>query len=341
MEKRFEVDKTQISDVKISETIEIFTKNKDVTVMELFSHVSKLYENNKDNFKLFSDSLSSDVNYSSLNTNNTNIFNSSRPLGKYGDISLNELCVKIRDSQWEVILDKLPFTVNPLPLAMNFIGYNLILRSYMKYVHNRPYAPNLDNTTRQLQVTLRNRQLAAFVVIGAPLVLFGLKQSAISIKEIGSINIPLDSSTLSNTDNNNNLNLTNSSLFLLLSNINKKIPNWIKLFFKLLILIILVIKLLGFSSILDIINNKEYLKIYTYVTCSLFICYQFLNIFMLYIVAKKKIKISEFLPEFLINWLKEFEIMCQSKENIKEFKNIFYTDILIYLLIIILISVIL
>lgn len=93
----------------------------------------------------------------------------------------------------------------------------------------------------------------------------------------------------------------NSSLFLLLGNINKKIPNWVKLIFKLLFLSILVLKLLGFSSILDIFYNLYNLKIYIYITCLLAILYQILNIYLLYIFTNKNTKISEVLPEFIIN----------------------------------------
>jgi hypothetical protein len=49
--------------------------------------------------------------------------------------------------------------VNTIPVAMNFIGFNLILRSYIKHVHNRPYAPNLDIASRRKQEIGRNRSL--------------------------------------------------------------------------------------------------------------------------------------------------------------------------------------
>ncbi len=131
-----------------------------------------------------------------------------------------------------------------------------------------------------------------------------------------------------------------STLFLLLSNINNKIPDWLKIIFRLLFLSILIIKLLGFN-VLDIISNNYYLKMYCYISCSLVILYQILNILLLYLFSKNNIKIPEILPDFIINWLKEFEIMSSSKASIKEFKTTCYIEILLYVTIIILITLIL
>ena len=87
----------------------------------------------------------------------------------------------------------------------------------------------------------------------------------------------------------------------------KKIPNWLKLIFSLLLVIILVLKLLGLSS-LDVLNNPYYIKIFSYISCSLAIFYELLNLYLLHKFTNKNIKISEVLPEFIINWLQEFEV---------------------------------
>jgi hypothetical protein len=112
-----------------------------------------------------------------------------------------------------------------------------------------------------------------------------------------------------------------SGFFILLSNINKKIPYWIKILFRLVFLSILVLKLLGFTNILDIYNNLIYLKLFIYTSCSLVILYQLINIFLLYKFSNKNVKIPEILPEFLINWLKEFEFICQDPIGIFRIGN--------------------
>ena len=72
----------------------------------------------------------------------------------------------------------------------------------------------------------------------------------------------------------------------------------VKLILKLILLITLVLKLLGLSSIFEVLLNTYYLKIYTLTSCSLVILYQLSNIYLLYIFINKKPKIPEFLPEF-------------------------------------------
>ena len=95
--------------------------------------------------------------------------------------------------------------------------------------------------------------------------------------------------------------------------------------------------LLGFSSIFEVITNTYYLKMYTLTLCSLATLYQLSSIYLLYIFIKKNPKIPEFLPEFLINWLKEFEELSKAESGyFKDFKKSCYTEIAIYLVVIIL-----
>ena len=114
-------------------------------------------------------------------------------------------------------------------------------------------------------------------------------------------------------------------------------PSLVKLVFKLIFSIVLVLKLLGFSSIFEVITNTYYLKMYTLTLCSLATLYQLSSIYLLYIFIKKNPKIPEFLPEFLINWLKEFEELSKAESGyFKDFKKSCYTEIAIYLVVIIL-----
>jgi hypothetical protein len=96
----------------------------------------------------------------------------------------------------------------------------------------------------------------------------------------------------------------------------------------------LLLKLLGLGY-LEILNNVTYLKWLCYISCLFGIIYQLLNLFILYKFSKGNIKVSEILPEFVQNWLKEFEEICQNKEAIKEVRNMFYREILVYIFIII------
>ena len=130
--------------------------------------------------------------------------------------------------------------------------------------------------------------------------------------------------------------LEKSSLFMILGNLYKKIPNWLKFLFKLLLLIIVVIKLLGFSNIFDFLTNMYYLKLYVYIAYVIVNICQILNLYLLHKFINKTIKISDMLPEFIIDWLKDLEVISRNKVHIKHFKNTCYFHIGLYAVIIIL-----
>lgn len=125
----------------------------------------------------------------------------------------------------------------------------------------------------------------------------------------------------------------------MLNKILKRIPSWLKVAFNLIILTIVVLKLLGFSNLFEFFRNEYYLKRYLQVSCCLVIIYQLFNIALLYIFIKKKPKpkIPEYLPEFIINFVKEFKEMSKfPKSFFKEFKTTAYIEIALYLTILIL-----
>ena len=69
--------------------------------------------------------------------------------------------------------------------------------------------------------------------------------------------------------------------------------------------------------------------------------YQLLNIYLLHKFSKQNVKIPKVLPEFIINWLNEFYIISSSIESIKFFKQTYYIQISLYLLIMIIITLLL
>jgi len=64
-----------------------------------------------------------------------------------------------------------------------------------------------------------------------------------------------------------------------------------------------------------------YIKVAYYIIFSLIISYHLLNLYLLHKFSTKQIKILEVLPEFVINRLKEVEMMSTTKAEIKEFKT--------------------
>jgi hypothetical protein len=98
------------------------------------------------------------------------------------------------------------------------------MKGYMNNVYNRPLPNNLSQVQLKLQHKIRNRNLAVFSFLGAPLILICLRKTSIGLKDMTSIEI------LPNNSNNNlSTNIINKSgIFLMLSNLNNKLPSWVK-----------------------------------------------------------------------------------------------------------------
>lgn len=219
LETRHRVDPDLISEAKLTEILELFKDNETITVIDLYDHVSKIY---KEDHNFFSQKLTTDTDNlsESLLTHDSN---TSRPFGQYGEVTLNQIGValkeNLKDINWELLYDKTRLTVHGVPVAVNAIGYGLLVKSYMKYVHNQPMAAGLSPSELKWQRALKNRNLGLFCIIGAPLTMFLLRSSTIPFKDMFTLTVCGGSQV---ENNNSNLNLINSSFFLFLSNLNKK-----------------------------------------------------------------------------------------------------------------------
>jgi hypothetical protein len=295
---RLNADPELVSKIKITELLELFKDNDKVTVLELYQHVSQKFREDETSF---SEKLTTETEKLSDNllTDESNTY---KPFGSRGDITLNQIGValkeNIKDINWEFIYNQTKLTIHGIPVAVNAIGYGLLIKTSMKYVHNRPLESGLSLKQREYRLLMRNRQLGIFCILGAPLTAYLLKSSAIPMKEMFNLTIGGESH-----GGSNNSNLNNSTLFLFFSNLNKKIPRYIKIFFRFLFLSLLVLNLLGFSFF-SLILIKTYTYIWNlvfYIGCPLVISYQLLSLYLLHKFTKKKIKIPQVLPEFLIN----------------------------------------
>ena len=200
----------------------------------------------------------------------------------------------------------------------------------MKFVHNRPFEKNMDPTAIRLETNLRNRRLAIFYLLSLPAMLVLSNYTAVQIKDIVSIDVDIAGNDNNNLENNN---LNKTGLFLILSNLSKKVPNRIKFFFKWTIIGIIVI----FGSIF--LNYYNYLNIFVFFSTSLVIFYEILNLYFLNRFINKNMKISVVLPQFIINWLKELEEAASNDLTIKIVKENSYIHISIYSVLIFLITI--
>lgn len=332
LELKHNIDPETISETKITEILKIFDKGT-VTAEDLFQHMNDLFEKDKE---FYIDKLKTETKNLSEKLSENLISEDSKPFGQYGEITLNQLGIKLKenfkhlnDIRWDLVYDNAKLTVHALPTAVHAVGYGLVIKTYINKVHNRPIETGLSNSELNLIKIRRNKELAFFCVLGAPLVMSLLRFSSISFKDMFDLTIGGGSQAV-----NNNSNTVNSIIFL--SSLNKKIPNWLKISFKILFVTIIVLKLYGFSlgsvflSILSI--NVYYIKVAYFTIFSLRICYNLLNLYLLHKFSTKSIKILDIWPEFIIKELKNLETMSKTKPGIKEFKTSFYLDILVYLI---------
>lgn len=327
LKTRYNLDKGEISDLKVSEVLQIFEKNENVTILDLYNHVSGIISSNKNFFKDLPDTL----NQLSSSASNTDPLY--KPLGSLGDITLNQIYTSLENLKWERVIKNTEVSIKVLPVLSTFIGYGLILRTYVKFVHNANLPENQIHRIKELK--MRRRELVFFALASAPLLLGACKYLGPSFSDILSENVPIitDSGLLIN--NNNNIESSLLPVLGVLNSLYKKIPYVLRFFFKLTFLIIIIIKLLG-VSIITFLFTTTYHRIFLITFSILIILYQLLCLFLLNKFYKKTITIPEILPSFLINWLKEFEALGSSTESFSIRKKNCYTQIGIYVVILLL-----
>ena len=120
--------------------------------------------------------------------------------------------------------------------------------------------------------------------------------------------------------------------------IMNKIPTWVKSMFGSLFLTVIILNLLGLN-IVSFLNNAYYLKIYLLIVVGLANLYQLFEIYMLYLFIKKNIQISEVLPDFIIDQLKQLEMISQEKESVKSFKEGCYIQLSIYITVLMIVAI--
>ena len=336
---KYSLSDQSIPIVTMSKILAPFDDNRKITIKELFDHICNVYMVDSATFINQVDAEAKSISETSHLEDPiiTPTDDKSKPFGQLGENNLNQTAVYLRELKWDSILDNVGAKIHVLPTVMNFFSYSLLMRTYLKYVHHRPYNSNITERQRVLLQRVRNRQLLLYSIVVAPLAMYILNKGALSLKDkvTFTINPTIDISNELETNENTYLN---SSVILLLLQLNKKIPNWLKLILKLSLLSILIFKLVGISPI-EFIFNVSYLKISSYLLSTLAIFFELFSLYLLHKFSTKKVNIPDVFPNFIINWLKEFELLGSSKESIIEFKYNSYIHICISLSIIIITTI--
>ena len=351
------------SDEKLTSLLEVFISENEgvnnteggrvinkVSVIELYKHISNLYEKDKSLVlgcldKQESDNTNENV-INNLNNNSESELLSDintvkyKIWGEFGDrpFTLNKVTDIIMNAKWKQIFDGVSYTVHFAPLFINIISYKMILHGYMTKVHNRPYNNVIP---KHLQIKQRNRMLNIFSIIGVPMTIGLLRLSSLGLSDIFEVkgNLGELSGQITDTDSSTQ----KIGFFLILNKIKNIIPNkylfLLKFIFSFIIIMYIILKLLGYS-VLDVFMFNNVLKIYFYISGSLVISYLLLDLYLIHLFSKKNINISQVLPDFIINWLEEYKIKSESKESINYFKNENYIHLFIFIILILLVILI-
>lgn len=180
-----------------------------------------------------------------------------------------------------------------------------------------------------IQVYFRRNSLLLFAFAIAPLTLYFYNTNKYSLCHIADININYNEIK----DNTSNI-VSNSSLFLMISAIKKYIPKWIVTVFYVIIILLVILKLFGYSFI-DIFIDMNLLYKISFVSLTICLSYHFLTLYLLHKFSSKEISIPKVLPHFIIEWLEHVKYAASNEVDLKEVRKTCYIDISIYLVLLI------
>lgn len=186
LEKKYEMDPNLISNTKLSELISLYAKDigeNKVTVMDLFKHVTNMYNNEGFKESIIEKMKTNSVRRASEKTLIDGI-NKTKTLGEFGEITLNEIIDNIKNIKWDMVFKSAEVTIHALPLAVNAVSYGFMMKTYHKYVYNRPYPSGLNPSQLLVQSRRREISLALFAFLGAPVAMIVLRKASILGKDV-------------------------------------------------------------------------------------------------------------------------------------------------------------
>lgn len=71
----------------------------------------------------------------------------------------------LKDINWEYLYDKTKVPVNGPPVGVNAISYGLMVKGYMKYVHNRPMETGLSPKQTRAQTNVEKPSIRSVFYI--------------------------------------------------------------------------------------------------------------------------------------------------------------------------------
>ena len=335
LEARLAVKTEGISETKLSEFLKPFTDStQEITVKDLYNHIRTIYDKDPEFIKKLTLSNQTKLEWNNLEkpteTSQIETLTKEKPLGEWGEMTVNEVFIKLRELDWETILLNHKMVIHALPLAANMVIYGFVLGSFYRYVHLQP-APSYIKGEELLKYNHRKQlKLGFFALFMAPAMIYSFKYSSHSLSDIFTIEMGTTKEIASSSSNT----ISPNSLWL---GLFKHIPIFLIPFLVAFFIIFLFIIIFGFDTFLIIINTPFYMKLLISSMCIILILYDFLSLYLIYMFHKSDIKISIFFPNFIIKWLEGFKETSADKGAILAFRDLYYTNITIYLFVLILI----
>uniref|UniRef100_UPI0030FEBCBF hypothetical protein n=1 Tax=Singerocybe alboinfundibuliformis TaxID=1346812 RepID=UPI0030FEBCBF len=232
-----------------------------------------------------------------------------------------------------------------LGLTSMCLIYKGVVKTYEYNVFkNVPYFASEKHRIEYLR--MKSKAVKNFMILGAPIItaaIFYGKNVALPLNIHDSLDINISEQPITNLKPNTELNQVNvlTSGLGFFSIIKNKIPKWLSTTIKIVISILFLNYLMdyvGANSTLNVINTPNFkLIIFMLGVCSslFLIISNILNLYLFYMFSKDKIKISEYLPQFILDWLNQIKNISKAEEK-GIFIQFYLTNILVYLFILIL-----
>lgn len=246
----------------------------------------------------------------------------------------------ILDSQSEtvseaILLDNTQLVVYPTKFIAAGLLYRTVVNTYARTMYPMSHLSSFTNEApKKLWLAQRKKHITIFMLLYAPAITIGLFKSCnSSLFEAIQIGI------------HKPIGETSASIFTLFLTIKKKIKKntinykykfytnskYYKIIKFILLFLVIIFCLYDFDYLIKIVSKISYSQILctTIILGSLYLFYLFLNIYVIFLFIKNKIKIPRYIPSFLYKWLlTRKKISTFEPAEIRAFTDLYLRDII-------------
>jgi len=262
----------------------------------------------------------------SINTNNL------KPLGQFGDITLNELILKGQNLDFSFLINNQELIVYPLKLIPIGLVYGTIIRLFVKHCDDYTSIQKETDILKRIHLLrVRRVNIATTLALTAPIAtILLIKFGQLNIFDGIKIGINKD-----NIVNNSNELLNYIGIFTTLQKKKNQNPKLFKLI--LLLFIIICVVIYKYNIFIYINNINIYILYYIWVLILIFsIVYNSIGYFILINKNEIDIDLNKIRIKFIRKNIESFIAIRNSKIDTENMKKYFITQLYLSLFVIIL-----